>query len=163
MAEAPPAAMLAGTLSNPGAIGLALRDRVSGRIVGYALGGALESYDEEGVSSDPRLGENNTFYLYAMAALPSVKNQSEIENRLLDLIRERVLAAGFSHLSTLVEEHVHASGPPWFREARVLRVIDNYLRSGVRFVYLHTPLTEADVPEPVTGSGGAGDRRRQGS
>ena len=56
-----------------------------GRIVAYALGSALEDHDEEGVSSDPRLGENNTFYLQAMATLPSVKNQVEIENHLLDI------------------------------------------------------------------------------
>ena len=64
------------TLSNPRAIGVALRDRVSGRIVAYALGSPLENHDEEGVSSDPHLGENNTFYLQAMATLPSVQNQS---------------------------------------------------------------------------------------
>jgi 4-aminobutyrate aminotransferase-like enzyme len=155
-----PSEMLAGTLSNPGAVGVALSDRVSGRIVAYALGSALESHDEEGVSSDPRLGENNTFYLQAMATLPSVKNHVEIENHLLDIIRERALAAGFSHFSTLIEEHLHGTGPAWFRAAQVLRVVDNYLRSGVRFVYLHTPLRETPDPEPVEESG---ERRRSGA
>jgi len=155
-----PIEMLAGTLSNPGAVGVALSDRVSGRIVAYALGSALESHDEEGVSSDPRLGENNTFYLQAMATLPSVKNHVEIENHLLDILRERALAAGFSHFSTLIEERLHGTGPAWFRAAQVLRVVDNYLRSGVRFVYLHTPLGETHVPEPVEESG---ERRRSGA
>ena len=57
------------TASNPRAIGIALRDRVSARLVGYALGSALENHDEEGVGSDPHFGENNTFYLQAMATL----------------------------------------------------------------------------------------------
>ena len=64
---------------------MALRDGVCGRIVAYALGSALENHDEEGVGSDPRFGENNTFYLQAMATLPSVQNQVEIENKLLEL------------------------------------------------------------------------------
>jgi hypothetical protein len=151
-----PAEMLAATLSNPGALGIAFRDRVSGRIVGYALGSALEGHDEEGVSSDPRLGEGNTFYLVAMATLSSIKNQAEIENRLLDVLRERAVAAGFTYLSTLIEERVHTTGPEWLRAATVLRSVDNYLRSGVRFVYLHAALAESADPEPVR----AGDRRR---
>ena len=65
-----PLETLEATMANPRAIGIALRDRVSGRIVGYALGSALENHDEEGVSSDPHFGENNTFYLQAMATLP---------------------------------------------------------------------------------------------
>ena len=39
-----------------------------------ALGSALENHDEEGVSSDPHFGENNTFYLHAMTTLPTVQN-----------------------------------------------------------------------------------------
>ena len=140
-------------------IGVALRDRVSGRIVAYALGSALEGHDEEGVSSDPRLGENNTYYLQAMATLPSVKNQVEIENHLLALIRDRAQAAGFAYLSTLIEERVHGTGPSWMRDAQVLQSVDNYLRSGVRFVYLHAPLGETADPAPVPASG---DRRRSG-
>ena len=154
-----PPELLAGTLSNPGAVGIALRDRVSGRIVAYALGSALEGHDEEGVSSDPRLGENNTYYLQAMATLPSIKNQTEIENHLLTLVRDRALVSGFAFLSTLIEERLHQTGPAWLREAQVLQVVDNYLRSGVRFVYLNAPLgepeTAAAAPEPATV-----DRRR---
>src|SRR6267143_3189939 len=69
-----------------------LRDRVSARLVGYALGSALENHDEEGVGSDPRFGENNTFYLHAMAVLPTVQNYVEIENHLLESLRTRALA-----------------------------------------------------------------------
>jgi 4-aminobutyrate aminotransferase-like enzyme len=148
-----PPEMLENTLSDPGALGVALRDRVSGRVVAYALGSALESHDEEGVSSDPRLGEKDTFYLQAMATLPSVKNQLEIENRLLGLIRERALAAGYTHLSTLIEERIHGTGPPWFRDASVIHAVDNYLRSGMRFVYLNVPLTDPPAPEPAAVEG----------
>jgi 4-aminobutyrate aminotransferase-like enzyme len=144
-----PASVLAGTLSNPGALGLALRDRVSGRVVAYALGSALEGHDEEGVSADPHLGENDTFYLHALATLPSIKNQVEVENLLLTRIRDRALAGSFSHLSTLIEERVHRTGPEWLRNAQVLQVVDDYLRSGIRFVYLHTEIDGAGAPVVV--------------
>src|SRR5919198_6140140 len=62
-----PLETLEATIANPRAIGLALRDRVSDRFVAYALGSSLENHDEEGVSSDPRFGDNNTFYLQALA------------------------------------------------------------------------------------------------
>jgi hypothetical protein len=39
-----------------------------------------------------------------------------------------------------VEERFLAHGPSWLRSAEVLRVVDNYVRSGLRFVYVHTPL-----------------------
>ena len=77
------------TAANPRAIGAALRDRVSGRVVGYALGSALENHDEEGVASDPHFGENNTFYLQALATLPTVQNAVELENLVLDAMRDR--------------------------------------------------------------------------
>src|SRR5437667_79945 len=79
-----PPEMLQSTLADPGALCVVLRDRVSGRVVAYAIGSALEQHDEEGVSSDPRLGEKDTFYLQATATLPSVKNHLEIENLLLE-------------------------------------------------------------------------------
>jgi hypothetical protein len=72
------------TASNVRAIGMALRDRVSSRFVGYALGSALEDHDEEGVDSDLHFGENNTFYLQAMATSPTVQNDVELENYLLE-------------------------------------------------------------------------------
>jgi 4-aminobutyrate aminotransferase-like enzyme len=135
-----PLEMLETTVKNPGALGVALRDRVSGRLLGYALGSALENYDEEGVTSDPRFGESDTFYLQAMATLPTVQNTSELENQMLDALRDRAVAASYKFLSTLIEEHVLETGPAWLRSASVLERFGNYLRSGVTFVYLQAPL-----------------------
>jgi hypothetical protein len=120
---------------------------VSGRFVAYLLGSALENHDEEGVASDPRFGENNTFYLQAMATLPTVQNAVEIENFLLDALRGRALAAGFQYLSTLIEDRLRETGPEWLRDATVLERVDNYLRSGLRFAYLQASLQP--VPEPA--------------
>ncbi len=144
-----PPEMLETTLSNPRAIGIALRDLVSGRLVAYAVGSALEDHDEEGVSSDPRYGDNNTFYLHATATLPSVQNYAEIETRVLELVRVRALAAGFEYISALIEERVHQTGPLWLREAQVIQVVDNYLRSGVRFVYLQLVPDKRREPRPL--------------
>jgi 4-aminobutyrate aminotransferase-like enzyme len=144
-----PVEMIDGTLQNPRAIGIALRDTVSGRIVAYAVGSALEDHDEVGVNSDPHFGENNTFYLRALATMPSVKNHVEIERLLLDNLRERVRAAGFEFLSTLIEDRIRESGPPWLQEAPVVQTVDNYLRSGIRFVYVQAPAAGAAVPQPV--------------
>ena len=135
-----PIATLETTIGNPRAIGLALRDRVSSRLVGYAIGSALENHDEEGITADPHVGENNTFYLQAMATLPSVQNHVQLENRLLDVLRARAAAAGFEFLSTLIEERVLENGPEWLRGSTPLARIDNYLRSGGTFVYLEAPL-----------------------
>ncbi len=121
---------------------------MSGRVVGYALGSALENHDEEGVASDPHFGENNTFYLQAMAALPTVQNAVELENCLLDALRDRAIAAGFEFLSTLIEERIRDTGPVWLREAAVLERIDNYLRSGLAFVYLQAPLESPTASRP---------------
>src|SRR5439155_11007985 len=57
-----PLETLEATATNPRALGIALRDRVSGQLVAYALGSALENHDEAGVGSDPRFGENKTYY-----------------------------------------------------------------------------------------------------
>ena len=133
-------------MAYPRAIGVALRDRVSGRFVAYGLGSALENHDEEGVASDPRFGENNTFYLQAMATLPSVQNEVDLENRLLDAIRDRAAAAGFMFFSTLVEDRVRDTGPAWLRGATVLEQVDNYLRSGMRFAYLQASLQPTPTP-----------------
>jgi hypothetical protein len=144
-----PLETLEATIANPRALGIAARDRVSGRFIGYALGSALEDHDEEGVGSDPRLGENNTFYLQAMATLPAVQNAAEIENHLLDALRQRALAAGFAFLSTLIEDRLRETGPAWLRKAAVLERIDNYLRSGYSFAYLQVPLQPPSEPEPT--------------
>jgi 4-aminobutyrate aminotransferase-like enzyme len=135
-----PVETLEATMGNPRAIGIALRDRVSGRLVGYAIGSALENHDEEGVSLDPRVGENTSFYLQAMATLPTVQNSAELENYLLEALRDRAIAAGFTFLSTLIEDRLRETGPEWLRNAVVLSRIDNYLRSGVRFAYLQAAL-----------------------
>ena len=141
-----PLETLEATASNVRAIGIALRDRVSARFVGYALGSALENHDEEGVDSDPHFGENNTFYLQAMATSPTVQNDIELENFLLDSLRTRAIAAGFEFLSTLIEERLRDTGPAWFRDAAVLNRIENYLRSGTSFAYLQVALTLSNAP-----------------
>jgi 4-aminobutyrate aminotransferase-like enzyme len=139
-----PLETLEATMANTGAIGVALRDRVSGRLVGYALGSSLENHDEEGVSSDPRFGENDAFYLQALATLPTVQNAVELEHQLLDALRDRVVAGGFVFLSTLIEERVFETGPDWLRRATVLQRVENYLRSGLTFIYLQVPLRAAN-------------------
>jgi 4-aminobutyrate aminotransferase-like enzyme len=133
---------LEATMANPRAIGIALRDRVSGRIVGYALGSALENHDEEGVSADPHYGDNNTFFLQALATQPTVRNASELEQYLLEAIRDRAVGDGFAFLSAMIEDHVRLNGPPWFAGATVLDRVENYLRSGIDFVYLQAAITD---------------------
>jgi hypothetical protein len=135
-----PLETLEATIGHERSAGVALRDRVSGRIVGYALGSPLENHDEEGVSADPRFGENNTFYLQALAVLPSVQNDVELENLLLDTLRDRAAADHFEFLSMLAEERLHESGPRWVKEATVLQSIDDYLGSGIRFEYMQAAL-----------------------
>jgi hypothetical protein len=147
-----PIETLDATASNPGAIGLALRDRVSGRFVSYVLGSALEGHNDEGTTSDPHFGDNNTFFLQAMATLPTIQNDVEIENMLLEVLRLRAIAAGFAFFSTLIEARLRDTGPVWLRHATVLERIDNYLRSGIAFEYLQVPLssaTESNQPPSV--------------
>jgi 4-aminobutyrate aminotransferase / (S)-3-amino-2-methylpropionate transaminase len=131
-----PAEAIESTLANARAVGLALR--FSGRIVAYAVGSPLENYDEEGVLDDPHFGEHQTYYMQAMAVHPSVQNTEEIERHLLELLRTRAISHGFQRFSALLEERLTTTGPTWLRSAEAPRVVDNYLRSGRRFVYLHT-------------------------
>ena len=138
-----PLETLEATVTHPRAIGIALRDRVSGRFLGYALGSALENHDEEGVGSDPCFGENNTFYLQALATLPTVQNDVELENYLLESLRECAIAAGFEFLSTLIEDRLRDTGPAWLRSSAILERNDNYLRSGTCFAYLQAALQPA--------------------
>lgn len=133
-----PVETIEGTLANPRAIGLGLR--FSGRIIAYAIGSPLENHEEEGVPDDPHYGDNQTFYLLAMAVHSSVENLGEMENHLLDLLRDRVIGQGYLCFSALIEQRFHESGPPWLRAAEVLRVVENYLGSGLCFVYLHASL-----------------------
>jgi 4-aminobutyrate aminotransferase-like enzyme len=142
-----PVETLETTMGNAKAIGVALRDKVSGRLIAYALGSALENHDEEGCASDPHYGENDTFYLQANATLPSVQNDIEIENHLLELLKARAIAAGFSFLSTLIEESMRETGPQWMRDAPVVERMENYLGSGITFAYLNAPLKTGDAPE----------------
>jgi hypothetical protein len=135
-----PSETLEATLKNPRAIGIGVRDRVSGRLVGYALGSALEDHDEEGISSDPRVGENDTFYLQALVVPPSVQNATELENFLLDTLRPRAVAAGYEFISTLIESRVLETAPDWFKAAVTHETLDNYLGSGATFAYLQAPL-----------------------
>ena len=138
-----PIETLAATMANPRAIGIALRDRVSDRIVGYVLGSAIENHNEEGMASDPHFGDNNTYFLQAMATLPSVQNAAALENLLLDAVRARAVAGGFEFFSTLIEARLLETGPPWLAGAAVLARVPNYLRSGITFVYLQAALPPA--------------------
>ena len=142
-----PLETLEATASNVRAIGIALRDRVSSRFVAYALGSSLEDHDEEGVHADPHFGENNTFYLQAMATSPTVQNDIELESYLLDTMRTRAIEAGFEFLSTLIEERLRDTSPSWFRDATVLNRIENYLHSGTSFAYLQVGLTLSNSPD----------------
>jgi 4-aminobutyrate aminotransferase-like enzyme len=142
-----PAETLEATLKNPRAIGIAVRDRVSGRLVGYALGSALEDHDEEGISSDPRVGENDTYYLQALVVPPSVQNAAELENFLLDFLRRRATDIGFEYLSTLIESRVTETAPDWFKAGTVLETLDNYLGSGATFNYIQSALKESEKPK----------------
>ena len=150
-----PVEALESTMKNPRAIGVALRDSVSNKVIAFALGSPIENYDEEGVSLDPFHGDGSTFYLQAMATLPSVRNQHEVERHLLELVRAKAVAQGFEHLSTLIEDDARAAGPPWLAAARVLKVIDNYLRSGVRFAYVQANITDAGAATAGDAKGGA--------
>lgn len=131
---------LAATLATPRAAGVGLRDRVSGRIVGYALGSPLEGHDELGVRDDPRHGENDAFYLQAMAVSPRVRNRGEVERIVLDALRRRVAALGFAWISSLIEERVVVAGPGWLRNATVQETVDDYLLSGIRFAYVRAAI-----------------------
>jgi len=139
-----PAETLEATIKNPRSIGLALRDKVSGRLVGYALGSPVEDHDEEGISSDPRVGENDTFYLQAITVTPSAQNATELENHLLDSVKERAVTMGFQYLSALVEASSLTTSTPWLRDAAVLERIENYLGSGTSFVYVQASLDETN-------------------
>lgn len=128
------------TLGHLKAVGVGLRDRVSGRLLAYALGSPLENHDEVGVRDDPAFGDNNTLYLQAMAASPQLKNQAEVEALVLDAFRARAEWAGFAAISTLIEARVVEHGPAWLRAATVVETIEDYLRSGERFLYVRAPI-----------------------
>jgi hypothetical protein len=124
------------TLGHLRAIGVGLKDRVSGRLLAYAIGSPLENHDEVGVRDDPSFGDNTTLYLQAMAVSPQLQNQAEVEALVLDAFRARAEWGGFAAISTLIEARFTETGPAWLRTATVVESIEDYLRSGVKFVYL---------------------------
>jgi hypothetical protein len=135
-----PPEILQATLGHARALGLGLRDRVTGRLLAYAIGSPLENHNELGVREDPAFGDADTLYLQAMAVSPTLKNQAEVEGLLLDAYRARAEFAGFAAISTLIEARVVERGPAWLRAAATLDSADDYLHSGVRFVYLRARL-----------------------
>jgi len=135
-----PPETLEATLGHLRAIGVGLRDRVSGRLVAYAMGSPLENHDELGVRDDPSYGDNNAVYLQAMALDPRLKNQAEVEGMVLDAFRARAEWLGYLSLSTLIERRFVDTGPAWMNQATVVDTIDNYMQSGVTFVYLRSSL-----------------------
>jgi hypothetical protein len=135
-----PAETLEATLGHLRAVGVGLRDRVSGRLVAFAIGSPLENHDELGVRDDPNYGDNNAIYLQAMAIDPLLKNQAEVEGLVLDAFRARSEWLGFVSLSSLIESRVVAAGPAWLKAANVVETIENYMQSGDQFVYLRSSL-----------------------
>jgi 4-aminobutyrate aminotransferase/(S)-3-amino-2-methylpropionate transaminase len=135
-----PAETLEATLGHLRAVGVGLRDRVSGRLVAYAIGSPLENHDELGVRDDPNYGDNNAIYLQAVAISPQLKNQAEVEGLVLDAFRARAEWLGFVSLSSLIEARVVEAGPAWLKAATVSETIENYMQSGIQFVYLRSSL-----------------------
>ena len=135
-----PPETLEATLAHLRSIGVGLRDRVSGRLVAYAIGSPLENHDELGVRDDPSYGDSNAVYLQAMAVAPQLKNQAEVAAMVLDAFRARAEWAGFVSLSTLIEKQVVDAGPAWMRQATVVDTVESYMHSGVTFVYLRSSL-----------------------
>jgi hypothetical protein len=135
-----PPDVLDGTLAHLRSVGIGLRDRVSGRLVAYALGSPLENHDELGVRDDPSYGDNTAIYLQAMAVSPQLKNQGEVEGLVLDAFRARSEWLGYGVLSTLIETGVVERGPAWLKAATVVETIENYMQSGIAFVYLRSSL-----------------------
>jgi 4-aminobutyrate aminotransferase-like enzyme len=131
---------LEATLGHLRSVGIGLRDRVSGRLVAYALGSPIENHDELGVRDDPSFGDNNTILLQAMAVSPQLKNQAEVEGLVLDAFRARSEWLGYAVLSSLIEARVVETGPAWLKTAAVVETIENYMQSGVPFVYLRSSL-----------------------
>lgn len=128
------------TINYARSAGVLLYDRFAGRLVAYAMGAPLENFDEVGVIDDPHHGEHNTFYMQALAVLPSVKNRVDVTNLALERLRAKIGTMGYSYLSALVEAQLLETGPAWVRSAAVLKTIDNYLKSGLRFVYFQCEL-----------------------
>jgi L-lysine 6-transaminase len=140
-----PPEVISSTLHQARSLCVGLRDRVSGRLVAYALGSPLENHEEMGVRDDPHFGVGDTFYLQAVAVSSAVKNRADVEGVLLADVKSRTTAAGFTRLSSLIEAHVRMTGPQWLREAQVLTTVSNYLESGIGFVYLSVSIRSSST------------------
>jgi 4-aminobutyrate aminotransferase / (S)-3-amino-2-methylpropionate transaminase len=138
-----PPEVLEATAAHARAVGVGLRDRVSGRLLAYAIGSPLENHNELGVREDVSFGDNDTIYLQAMAVSPALQNHAEVEGLVLEAFRARALAAGFAAVSTLIEARVLTTGPAWIRSAAVQETVEDYLKSGVPFVYLRAQIGAA--------------------
>jgi hypothetical protein len=75
-----------------------------------------------------------------MALDPRLKNQAEVEGLVLDAFRARAEWLGYVGLSTLIERRLVESGPAWMKAATVVETVENYMQSGVTFVYLRSSL-----------------------
>ena len=73
-------------------------------------------------------------------ASAATKNQAEVEGLALDAFRARSEWLGYAWLSTLIEARYVETGPAWMKAATVTETIDNYMHSGVPFVYLRSSL-----------------------
>jgi 4-aminobutyrate aminotransferase-like enzyme len=140
-----PPEVIASTLHQTRALCVGLRDRVSGRLIAYALGSPLENHDEMGVRDDPHFGVGDTLYLQAVAVSSSVKNRVEVEGVLLEGVKSGTTTAGFARLSSLIEARVLTTGPSWLRGAQVLATVPNYLESGIGFVYLGVSIRPSSI------------------
>ena len=111
-----PLETLEATMANPRAIGIALRDRVSGRIVGYALGSALRTTTREGASAPTHTAAHNTFFLQALATQPGNRAQPPPTSRTIcwRRSRDRAVATASSSLG-------HDRGPRAAERAAVVR------------------------------------------
>jgi hypothetical protein len=75
-----------------------------------------------------------------MAVSPQLKNQAEVEGLVLDAFRARSEWLGYAVLSTLIEARVVETGPAWMRAASVVETVEDYMQSGIPFVYLRSSL-----------------------
>ena len=76
-----------------------------------------------------------------MATLPTVQNARRAREPSAGGAPTAGGRRGFEFLSTLIEDRVRQDGPPWLASAPVLERIENYLRSGIEFVYLQAVLS----------------------
>jgi len=127
-------------MASPGAIGIALRDRVSGRIVGYALASPLEKTTTRKASCPIPFRPITTPLFYSTGDAPHRAEHGGTRAVAAGGLAPASLAAGFEFLSTLIEARVLETGPKWLADATILERVENYLRSGIAFVYVQVAL-----------------------